>query len=127
MGSYGAGGTGSKGPVQTIAAGQITVPERIWKAIVVLEKGENDGQHISPATRIIAVNAPNDNAAVFLLNHRLPWQQFTYTPYRKEGEKASNGQSDDQGLGIPDLPEPGITPFYLYIPDWRYRHAATCS
>jgi endonuclease G len=62
MGSYGAGGTGSKGPAQTIAAGRITVPERIWKVIVVLPSGEGDVQRITPDTRIIAVDTPNDNA-----------------------------------------------------------------
>jgi endonuclease G len=62
MGSYGTGGAGSKGPARTIAAGRVTVPERIWKVIVVLELGENDVQRIGPDTRIIAVDTPNDNA-----------------------------------------------------------------
>jgi endonuclease G, mitochondrial len=62
MGSYGAGGTGSKGAAQTIAAGRITVPKQIWKVIVVLPEGDNDVQRITPDTRIIAVNTPNDNA-----------------------------------------------------------------
>jgi endonuclease G, mitochondrial len=61
MGSYGTGGTGSKGAAQTIAAGRITVPERIWKVIVVLPVGENDVQRITANTRIIAVNTPNDH------------------------------------------------------------------
>jgi endonuclease G len=62
MGSYGIGGTGSKGAAQTLAAGRITVPRQIWKVIVVLPEGENDVQRITPDTRIIAVNTPNDNA-----------------------------------------------------------------
>lgn len=62
MGSYGTGGTGSKGPAQTIAAGRVTVPKRIWKVIVVLPPGENDAQRMAPETRIIAVDTPNDNA-----------------------------------------------------------------
>jgi endonuclease G, mitochondrial len=64
MGSYGTGGTGSKGAAQTLAAGRITVPERIWKVIVVLPVGEDDVQRITADTRIIAVNTPNDNAVL---------------------------------------------------------------
>lgn len=64
MGSYGAGGTGSKGWAQTIAEGRITVPERIWKVIVVLPQGEDDLRRITADTRIIAVNTPNDNAVL---------------------------------------------------------------
>jgi endonuclease G len=64
MGSYGAGGTGSKGLTQTIAEGRITVPRRIWKVIVVLPVGEADVQRITGQTRIIAVNTPNDNAVL---------------------------------------------------------------
>lgn len=59
MGSYGAGGTGSKGYVQTIDNGKVTVPAMIWKVIVVLPSGANDLARVSNATRVIAVNTPN--------------------------------------------------------------------
>jgi endonuclease G len=64
MGSYGVGGMGSKGPARTLAGGRITVPRQIWKVIVVLPPGEEDEQRITAATRIIAVNTPNDNAVL---------------------------------------------------------------
>ncbi|RYZ20516.1 MAG: DNA/RNA non-specific endonuclease, partial [Chitinophagaceae bacterium] len=42
MGAYGTGGTGSNGTASTIDAGRITVPNRIWKVIVVLPQGSSD-------------------------------------------------------------------------------------
>ncbi|MBC5992416.1 DNA/RNA non-specific endonuclease [Pontibacter cellulosilyticus] len=62
MGSYGAGGTGSNGAMQTIDQGRVTVPNRIWKVLLVLEAGGNDLERITSTTRVIAVNTPNSNS-----------------------------------------------------------------
>jgi endonuclease G, mitochondrial len=59
MGSYGTGGTGSYGTVNTINSGHVTVPNRIWKVIVVLPQGSNDLSRVTTSTRVIAVNTPN--------------------------------------------------------------------
>ncbi|QJD97396.1 DNA/RNA non-specific endonuclease [Mucilaginibacter robiniae] len=64
MGSYGTGGTGSKGYRTTIDSGRVNVPSRIWKVIVVLPVGNNDLQRINNDTRVIAVDTPNDNSIV---------------------------------------------------------------
>jgi len=61
MGSYGTGGTGSSGTYNTIAGGKITVPNRIWKVIVVLPQGTSDVSRVTSSTRVIAVNTPNIN------------------------------------------------------------------
>jgi len=61
MGSYGTGGTGSAGTKNTIAAGKITVPNRIWKVILVLPQGTSDLSRVTSSTRVIAVNTPNSN------------------------------------------------------------------
>lgn len=61
MGSYGVGGTGDSGTARTIDNGRVTVPNRIWKVLVVLPEGENDLQRISANTRVIAVDTPNSN------------------------------------------------------------------
>ena len=61
MGSYGRGGTGSKGSRSTLDEGRITVPSRIWKVLVVLPEGEDDLSRINASTRVIAVNTPNNN------------------------------------------------------------------
>ncbi|TGE20930.1 DNA/RNA non-specific endonuclease [Hymenobacter metallicola] len=59
MGSYGKGGTGSAGYKETIDNGRVQVPTRVWKVIVVLPTGTNDVARVSAATRIIAVDTPN--------------------------------------------------------------------
>jgi endonuclease G len=61
MGSYGTGGTGSNGTVNTIDNGRVTVPNRVWKVIVVLANGSGDLNRVSTSTRVIAVNTPNIN------------------------------------------------------------------
>lgn len=61
MGVYGVGGTGSKGFAETINNGNITVPNRIWKVIVVIPQGNNDLARVSAGTRVIAIDTPNDN------------------------------------------------------------------
>ena len=62
MGQYGKGGTGSNGYVETLASGKITVPNRIWKVIVVLPVGTNDVSRVTTSTRVIAVDTPNSNS-----------------------------------------------------------------
>ncbi|QIR36058.1 DNA/RNA non-specific endonuclease [Tolypothrix sp. PCC 7910] len=58
-GSYGAGGTGSNGTKTTIANGNVTVPSRIWKVIVVLDRPNSGASSVTTSTRVIAVNTPN--------------------------------------------------------------------
>ena len=73
MGSYGAGGTGSKGTLSTVDTGKVVVPSNIWKVIVVLPKGNNDLTRITTTTRVIAVNTPNINTL------SSDWTQFICT------------------------------------------------
>jgi endonuclease G len=61
-GSYGRGGTGSKGYATTLAGGKITVPAHCWKVLVVLPNGTNDLARITTKTRVIAIDTPNDNS-----------------------------------------------------------------
>lgn len=61
MGSYGIGGTGSNGTLNTINNGNITVPNRVWKVVVVIPNGTNDLSRITTSTRVIAVDTPNIN------------------------------------------------------------------
>ncbi len=62
MGSYGTGGDGSAGYKTTIAAGKVTVPNRIWKVIVVLPNGTGDAARVTSSTRVIAIDTPNSNS-----------------------------------------------------------------
>ncbi|MDZ4756584.1 MAG: DNA/RNA non-specific endonuclease [Bacteroidota bacterium] len=60
-GAYGQGGTGSNGgTTNTINNGKINVGSRYWKVIVVLPIGSNDASRVSTATRVIAVDMPNN-------------------------------------------------------------------
>lgn len=61
MGQYGKGGTGSAGFKETLAGGKVTVPNRIWKVIVVLPEGNNDVSRVTRSTRVIAIDTPNSN------------------------------------------------------------------
>ncbi|WP_342664688.1 DNA/RNA non-specific endonuclease [Spirosoma spitsbergense] len=54
-GTYGQGGSGDNGTLQTLAGGKLTVPSALWKVIVVLPVGSNDVQRVDTRTRIIAV------------------------------------------------------------------------
>ncbi|MBC8084090.1 MAG: DNA/RNA non-specific endonuclease [Hymenobacter sp.] len=62
MGSYGTGGTGSQGAATTLDQGRVTVPARVWKVVVVLPAGQFDANLVDAATRVIAVDAPNQNS-----------------------------------------------------------------
>jgi endonuclease G len=61
MGSYGRGGTGSKGSATMIDGGHVAVPAHIWKVAVVLSNGTKDLSRITTRTRVIAINTPNIN------------------------------------------------------------------
>jgi endonuclease G len=62
MGNHGQGGYNSSNLFYTtINAGNVTVPAKVWKVVVIIPKGNNDLSRIDTAATIIAVNMPNDN------------------------------------------------------------------
>lgn len=69
MGSYSIGSVGSNGAANTIDNGRITVPEYIWKVVVVLTGGDHDISRIDANTRVIAVITPNINSIKFRLGY----------------------------------------------------------
>jgi endonuclease G len=73
MGSYGSGGTGSKGAATTINNGKVAVPAHVWKIAIVLPVGNGDINRITADTRVIAVDTPNDNS----IDH--DWTKYTTT------------------------------------------------
>lgn len=58
-GVYGTGGSGSNGGITKTFDSKITVPESVWKVIVILPVGANDISRINEQTQIITVNIPN--------------------------------------------------------------------
>jgi endonuclease G len=73
MGSYGTGGTGSKGYAETIDQGRINVPAHIWKVVIIIPNGNQDLKRINKTTTVIAVDTPNDNS----INPN--WMQYVCT------------------------------------------------
>lgn len=61
MGNYGKGGTGSGSYAETVDGGRVTVPNRVWKVVVILTDGSNDISRVTGSTRVIAVDTPNEN------------------------------------------------------------------
>ncbi|MFC6225662.1 DNA/RNA non-specific endonuclease [Hymenobacter artigasi] len=61
-GSYGRGGTGTNGYATTLDQGRVTVPARCWKVVVILPVGTDDATRVTAATRVIAIDTPNDNS-----------------------------------------------------------------
>lgn len=72
-GVTGTGGTGRNGPANTIAGGQVNVPDSFWKAALVLPNGTDDILRVTSATRIIVILVPNDQAI------DTDWTQFKTT------------------------------------------------
>ncbi|PZD74689.1 Nuclease [Acaryochloris thomasi RCC1774] len=64
-----AGGYGKR---DAIATGKIIPPNRVWKVVVVLDAPGQGPEGISPQTRVIAVDMPNQNG-----DSDAPWTAFT--------------------------------------------------
>jgi len=78
-GSYGTCGTGSNGSKCSIAAATdpsklITVPERTWKVIVVLDNPGSGAGGVTTSTRVIAIDMPNSQGI-----RSIPWQNYRTT------------------------------------------------
>jgi endonuclease G, mitochondrial len=58
-GPHGVGGTGLMGKKEKIGNGKVTVPESLWKIVVVLDKPGLRKEGVTANTRVIAVNMPN--------------------------------------------------------------------
>lgn len=64
------GGLGESG---FIDSGRVQIPEQTWKAILVLDAGENDQDRVTATTRTIAVLMPNDNG---LIGKKDDWRSY---------------------------------------------------
>ncbi len=73
MGSYGSGGTGSKGTATSVDGGHVNVPSNVWKIAVIIPAGDGDVNRITSSTRVIAVNTPNINTI------NSDWTQYIVT------------------------------------------------
>ncbi len=72
-GVAGTGGVGTRGYRERINNGSINVPDSFWKVALILPNGSNDISRVTTATRMIAVNMPNDQGISF------NWRNFRTT------------------------------------------------
>ena len=92
MGNYGTGGQGNNGPANTIDAGRVTVPQMIWKMIVVIPKGNSDLQRLDTTATVLVVNMPNDNSLYTTSSSgNSQWRSYltTVSAVEKEANNAS--------------------------------------
>jgi len=73
-GGYGSGGIGERGEVSKKIVENINVPAHCWKIVVMLPEGSNDLQRINNATRIIAVDMPNNQVV-----NEFKWEHYRVT------------------------------------------------
>ncbi|MFZ0062880.1 MAG: DNA/RNA non-specific endonuclease [Pyrinomonadaceae bacterium] len=74
-GGAGIGGTGSAGPANTIAGGNVTVPAQTWKVVLVIPKASGDDvARVTCGSRAIAVIMPNIQGI-----RTNPWESYITT------------------------------------------------
>ncbi|MBW7886733.1 MAG: DNA/RNA non-specific endonuclease [Bacteroidetes bacterium] len=64
------GGFGEQGYLDS---GRVKIPAYTWKAVLVLDAGENDLQRVTDSTRTIGVIMPNSNSRISIGNN---WKSF---------------------------------------------------
>lgn len=93
MGNYGQGGYNATGTLfNTIDAGNVTVPAKIWKVVLIMPKGTNDLTRINSSTVVLTVSMPNDNR-LYTSGGSTLWRNYLTT--------VSNLESEANAYGIP--------------------------
>jgi endonuclease G len=91
MGNFGSGGYNSSNSLfTTINNGNVVVPAKVWKVVVVLPKGSNDKARLSSNTIVLAVDMPNDNR-LYTTSNKTAWRNYLCTVSSLEAEANSTG------------------------------------
>jgi endonuclease G len=91
MGNFGSGGYNSSNSLYTtINNGNVVVPAKVWKVVVVLPKGSNDKARLSSNTIVLAVDMPNDNR-LYTTSNKTAWRNYLCTVSSLEAEASSTG------------------------------------
>lgn len=91
MGNFGTGGYNSSNTlVTTIDAGNITVPAKIWKVVVIMPKGNGDLSRINSSTVVLTVNMPNDNR-LYTTTGTSDWRNYRTSVASLEAEANTAG------------------------------------
>jgi len=91
MGSYGQGGYNSSSTLlNTINGGNITVPAKIWKVVLIIPKGTSDISRIDNSTVVLTVAMPNDYR-LYSSGGSTQWRNYLTTVTNLESEANSYG------------------------------------
>lgn len=91
MGNFGTGGYNSSNtPVNSIDAGNVNVPAKIWKVVVILPKGSSDLSRINSSTVVLTVDMPNDNR-LYSTGGTTDWRNYRTSVAGLEAEANAAG------------------------------------
>lgn len=91
MGNFGTGGYNSSNTlVNNIDGGNVTVPAKIWKVVVIMPKGNNDLSRINSSTVILAVDMPNDDR-LYTTSGSTDWRNYRTSVNALETEANAAG------------------------------------
>jgi endonuclease G len=95
MGNHGEGGYNFNNLyATTINNGNVTVPEKVWKVVVLMPKGNNDLSRIDSSATVIVVNMPNDNRLYSIGGSgNNAWRNYITSIAALETEANANGVS----------------------------------
>lgn len=103
MGNYGNGGYGSNGEASSIANGNVSVPRKVWKVVLVIPKSNNDLSRISSNSTVLVVDMPNDNRLYSTSGAgRDAWINYSTTIDRLEDSSALYGTPLNLFTNIPE-------------------------
>lgn len=91
MGNFGQGGYNSSNTLfNTIDAGRVTVPAKVWKVILIIPKGNNDLARINSTAVVLAVDMPNDNR-LYTTSGSNDWRNYITSVNSLEAEANASG------------------------------------
>ena len=91
MGNHGQGGYNSSSLFfTTINNGNVTVPAKVWKVVLIMPKGNSDLTRINRNTTVLAVNMPNDNR-LYTTSSTTAWRNYLCTINTLETEAIAAG------------------------------------
>jgi len=91
MGNFGQGGYNSSNTLfNTINGGNVTVPSKVWKVILIIPKGTNDLARINSTAVVLAVDMPNDNR-MYSAGNSNDWRNYITTINSLETEANASG------------------------------------
>lgn len=90
MGSYGNTGVGSNGAYAVIDNGKVLVPNKVWKVVIVIPKGNTDSQRLDSTATVLCVNMPNDNR-LYSTSNKTAWRNYIVAVSNLETESNANG------------------------------------